>query len=153
CRQLFDSIAGPTGARVKLLVSNQIPHPFACQGTQSFIVLPRSLAQGAELPALRWCLAHEWAHVSRGDLRSWYLAGIVRVVCFFQPLFWPMRKELQLCQVFLADAESARLSGSPEDYAQFLVTAVASRLGNFSAALGINGHRSTLSRRVLMLVE
>src|SRR5262249_12495562 len=68
------------------------------------------------------------------------------------PLFWWLRRQLRLCQDYLADDRAAALA-SPEDYASFLV-AVARRHRTTSLvpALGVIDQCSNLTRRVAMLV-
>ena len=109
--------------------------------------------------ALRYSLIHEWSHLSRGDVWRWRLSTIVGIVFFYQPLFWWLRRQLRLCQDYLADSHAATASApsaladpttspsspSPlagegrgegvsistahEDYAQFLVSLAHRRLG------------------------
>lgn len=153
CREIFEEITGAKGKQVKLLVSDWIHHPFTARDVHPVIVVPMRLTSPENARQLTWCLAHEWSHVAQGDLWRWQLAGIVRVLFFYQPLAWLLRRHLQLCQDYLADAAAARRSESPEDYAQFLVDSVAKFSGRSIAALGIDGQRSTLSRRILMLVQ
>ncbi len=102
---------------------------------------------------LRFALAHEWSHLTRGDVRTWLLAGLVRIVHFYQPLVWLLRRQLRLSQDFLADAAAAG-AGTPEDYAEFL-TSVSRGLkpARLALGLGIAGGRTDLHRRVVMLVE
>ena len=128
--------------------------PCAFAWRPATIVLPENFCASSDSQKLRWALAHEWSHVSRGDVWSWSLAGIVRWFCFYQPLLWFLKRQLQLCQDYVADAEAVRVGTLPEDYAEFLT----SRASQFSqtqlaAGLGIGGRSSDLTRRVLMLVE
>ena len=68
-------------------------------------------------------------------------------------MFWWLRRQLRLCQDYLADARAAA-AGSAEDYAAFLVRlARVRRSGPALPALGIGDRRSNLYRRVVMLVQ
>ena len=117
------------------------------------ILLPSTLCDGGEPGALRYVLAHEWSHVERRDAWAWNLACLAGLVLFYQPLFWWLRRQLRLCQDYLADARAAA-AGSAEDYAAFLVRLARVRgPGPTIAALGIGDRRSNLSRRVMMLVQ
>ncbi|HLJ10478.1 MAG TPA: HEAT repeat domain-containing protein [Planctomycetaceae bacterium] len=166
CRALLRDIAGPASDRVWLLVSPRSSQPFTFAWFRPIIVLPENLAShlsiatsddGSTQPSayaaereLRWCLAHEWAHVVKGDAWVWSLTGLVRIVYFYQPLCWWLRRELRLCQDYLADAAAAQDS-SPEKYAEFLATRA---LGQpFAMGLGIAARKSDLYRRVAMLVH
>ena len=69
-------------------------------------------------------------------------------------MFWWLRRQLRLCQDYLADDRAAAL-GSAEDYAAFLVhlARIRKSFGPALPALGIGDRGSNLSRRVMMLVQ
>jgi beta-lactamase regulating signal transducer with metallopeptidase domain len=85
------------------------------------VVLPAALARSAS-PGV---LAHELAHLGRRDAWSAVLLGLGQAVYFFVPWFWWLRREVRLCQEYIADAAAASTGGSAEDYAQFLLSWVA----------------------------
>ncbi|MFN0050591.1 MAG: M56 family metallopeptidase, partial [Planctomycetales bacterium] len=164
CRRLLEEIAGPAGARVRLLVSPRAPQPFTFAWRPATIVLPEALLNSrtavreedsgsmarASPSALRLALAHEWSHVTRGDVWSWSLAGLVRLLFFYQPLCWWLRGQLRLCQDFLADSDAAR-EATPATYAEFLASRAAGR--PLAIGLGIAGGKSDLYRRITMLLQ
>ncbi|HET6880941.1 MAG TPA: M56 family metallopeptidase [Pirellulales bacterium] len=152
CQALLTDVTTGHAYRVRLLVSGAAEQPFTFGWRRPTIVLPERLAWGDEA-SLRWSLAHEWAHVSRGDAWWWTLAGVTRLALFYQPLVWWLRGQIRLSQDYLADADAATRGAAVEDYAQFL-TAWA-RLGGVRPAyvgLGILGRKSDLYRRVTMLL-
>jgi beta-lactamase regulating signal transducer with metallopeptidase domain len=152
--ELFRAIAGPAGAGVRLLVSDRVSLPLTFHGWRPVILLPGSLCRAGDPAALRYCLAHEWSHVERRDLWRWYLATLAQFLCFYQPLFWWLRRQLRLCQDYLADARAAEQAPGPEDYADYLVRLARRRLeGPVPAALGIGDRRSHIYRRVIMLIH
>ena len=73
---------------------------------RAVIVLPESLCDDQQ--AVRWALAHEWTHIEHGDFRAWFVAGLARVLFFYQPLVWWLRRQLRLCQDYVADARASR---------------------------------------------
>src|SRR5262249_22755710 len=75
-----------------------------------------------------YCLAHEWSHVERRDIVSWHLATLTQFLFFYQPLFWWLRRQLRLCQDYLADARAAEQAVLAEDYADYLVGLARPRL-------------------------
>jgi beta-lactamase regulating signal transducer with metallopeptidase domain/uncharacterized GH25 family protein len=150
---LLREIAGPRAGRVRLLVSGRVESPLALAGWRPVIVLPAILCRGGNPEALRYCLAHEWSHVERGDAWGWYLATLAQAVLFYQPLFWWLRRQLRLCQDYLADARAAELAPEAEDYAEYLVGLARCRLAVPAVALGIGDRRSNLYRRVTMLLQ
>ncbi len=152
-RDVLLGLAGSDGERVVLLESDRIALPFTYTWARPVILLPTTICDESEPEALRYVLAHEWSHVERRDAWAWNLACLAGVVLFYQPLFWWLRRQLRLCQDYLADARAAA-EGSAEDYAAFLVhLAQIRRSGPAFPALGIGDRRSNLSRRVLMLVQ
>jgi hypothetical protein len=164
CRQLLAEIAGRRNARVRLLTSRLAKQPFASVGVavqlppqraawrRAVIVLPESLCDDEQ--AVRWALAHEWTHIEHGDFRAWFVAGLARVLFFYQPLVWWLRRQLRLCQDFVADARASRQASQPEDYAEFLTArAAAGLLHPAMVGLGMGFSKSELYRRVVMLVQ
>ncbi len=152
-RDVFLAIAGPAGERVRLCESDNIALPFTFTLARPVILLPTSLCQSKESNALRYVLAHEWSHVERRDSWAWSFTSLALSILFYQPLFWWLRRQLRLCQDYLADARAAAL-GSAEDYAAYLVgIARIHRFGPSLPALGIGDRRSNLYRRVAMLVQ
>lgn len=166
CRQLLSEIAGGRSDRIRLLTSRLVKQPFASVGVavqmgpqraawgRAVIVLPESLCDDEQ--AIRWALAHEWAHIEQGDFRVGVLAGLTRVLFFYQPLVWWLRRELRLCQDYVADARAACQASQPEDYAEFLVVRAAA--GSLPPAMvglgmGFSKGKSELYRRVVMLVQ
>jgi hypothetical protein len=151
---LFYQVAGLSGRGVQLLLSERICVPLVFGWTRPMILVPASLCRLGDEEELRFGLAHEWSHVERGDLFRWYLATLVSVLFWWQPLAWRLRRLLRLDQDFLADALAAQQAREPEDYATYLVTLARRTLPRpVTAALGVADRRSNLSRRVLMLIH
>ena len=133
-------------------MSERIALPFTYTWLRPVILVPAALCDRGEEDALKYGLAHEWSHVERRDFWAWNLAALAGAVLFYQPLFWWLRRQLRLCQDYLADDRAAAL-GSPEDYAAYLVRlARGHRSGSVLPALGIGGRPSNLRRRIVMLV-
>jgi beta-lactamase regulating signal transducer with metallopeptidase domain/protocatechuate 3,4-dioxygenase beta subunit len=152
--EMFQSIARQAGSSVRLLASDRLDLPLTFTGRRPVIVLPGALCQSGDTAALRYCLAHEWSHVERRDIWTWHLATVAQFLFFYQPLFWWLRRQLRLCQDYLADARAAEQAAMPEDYADYLVGLARCRLGATGLlALGIGDRRSNLYRRIIMLIS
>jgi beta-lactamase regulating signal transducer with metallopeptidase domain len=150
---VFHEIGGLPGRDVLLLESDRVDLPVTFTWSRPVIVLPRALCAGGASRELRFCLAHEWSHVERHDSRAWNFAAIAGFLLFYQPLFWWLRRQLRLCQDYLADDRAAALE-STEDYAMYLVRLARARLTASSLpALGVSDRPSNLYRRVAMLVQ
>ena len=152
--RLFRRIAGPQGEGVALLASGRTASPLMFCWWRPVILLPADLCDEGDTPALRYCLAHEWSHVERRDAWTWHLATLAQFLLFYNPLFWWLRRQVRLCQDFLADARAAEQAPEAEDYAEYLVH-VARRCTAepVAVALGIGDRRSNLYRRILMLID
>jgi hypothetical protein len=135
----------------RLLVSGRVRVPFSCGLLRPAIVLPARLCETGAPAALRWVLAHELTHLERRDALAALLFGLGRVLYFPLPWFWGLRRQVRLCQEYVADAAAAAL-GRPEDYAQFLLDWAAAPAPP-AGAPGVFGHNSDLFRRVTMLLQ
>jgi beta-lactamase regulating signal transducer with metallopeptidase domain/protocatechuate 3,4-dioxygenase beta subunit len=156
CRtsKLFQEIAGRASERVALLASDHLELPLTFTWRRPMIVLPGKLCRGSDETALRYCLAHEWSHVVRHDIWIWQVVALAQVFCFYQPFFWWLRRQLRLCQDYLADARAAAQARSAEDYAEYLVHLARRGLANpLPVALGIGDRWSNLHWRVIMLIH
>jgi len=151
--EVFRAIAGPAGRAVVLLESDLVQLPFTYTWARPVVVLPRALCAEGDSQELRFCLAHEWSHIERRDAVAWNFAALAGVLLFYQPLFWWLRRQLRLCQDYLADDRAAALE-SAEDYATYLVHLARARQSvSALPALGVGDRRSNLFRRVAMLVQ
>ena len=154
CRELFGRIAGPSGDRVTLLVTDRARQPFTFPWWHPVIVLPDEVCGEGDTQSVRWCLTHEWSHVVRGDTWIWSLAGATGLLFFYQPLSWWLRRQLRLSGDYMADALAAEQTSAAEDYAEFLTTRAArSTLRPAVGSLGMGCTKSELYRRVVMLLE
>lgn len=152
CRVLR-SIAGTGAKRAQLRISETIKSPIMWGHFRPTIVIPKSHAEHPESLELRWELAHEWCHVLRLDFLTHQLAAVTKCVCFFQPAYWWLKRELTLSQDLLADAFAAR-HGDAEDYAAFLVSLAKDRqLAVAPVGLGISDGRSSLFKRIRILLQ
>jgi beta-lactamase regulating signal transducer with metallopeptidase domain len=140
------------GRRSRLLVSRRVRVPFSCGLLRPAVVLPAALAEGAPEPVLRWVLAHEGTHLARRDACAGLLFGLGQGLYFALPWFWSLRRQVRLCQEYIADAAAAGAAGRPEDYAQFLLNWTAAPAVP-AGATGVSGRCSDLFRRVTMLLQ
>lgn len=134
--------------------SARVRSPVCVGFFRPLVVLPKRLADSADETALRWVLAHELDHLRRGDTRTAHWVGVARAVFFFLPWFWLLRRDLGLCQEYLADAAAADMGANPADYAAFLVDLSAGRNTRRPlAAARMRAGKSDLFRRVHMLLN
>lgn len=140
------------GKRVRLLVTTEINTPLTFGCLRPTLVVPKPIAEG-DPAELRFCLAHEWSHVERGDLLAWRLAWLGQFVLWFQPVFWMLRRELRVCQDFVADHRAANAGEHAIEYSQLLVEFARRGMSRpVAGAMAFLDQSSQLSRRVKMLL-
>ncbi len=150
----FRELASPADQRVRLLQSERIGLPFTFTWCRPVIVLPVDFEKRNNAVTVRCCLAHEWSHIERRDAWTWNITFLVGLITFYQPLFWWLRRQLRLCQDYLADARAIEHASAAEDYAEYLLNLARHRInGRALPALGIGDRRSNLYRRIEMLVQ
>ncbi|HET6574574.1 MAG TPA: M56 family metallopeptidase [Fimbriiglobus sp.] len=150
---LFDELATGFRRRPRVLVSDRVATPVCFGLWRPTVLLPESLARAGAEAQLRWVFAHELDHVRRGDLATGWWVGLARAMYFFVPWYWPLRRELNLAQEYLADAAAAAADGRAVDYAAFLVdlSGGPARVPRMAHAVRAGG--SDLFRRVTMLLK
>jgi Zn-dependent protease with chaperone function len=135
----------------RLVVSSRIRVPFSYGLLRPTMVLPESMLE-APPQVLRWVLAHERAHLERGDGWAGLLLALGQAAFFFVPWFWWLRRQVRLCQEHVADAAAVAAGGRPEDYAEFLLGWVAAPRAPI-VGTGVFGSSSDLYRRITMLLQ
>jgi beta-lactamase regulating signal transducer with metallopeptidase domain len=101
-----------------------------------------------------WILAHELAHLKRGDLVWNILPLAANILFFFHPLLWLAHREWLLAREAACDEIAIRLTDAPPaGYARMLVrmTVGSARVTSSVGAAGVIGPRRLLETRLLML--
>ena len=147
------TVSGPRKSP-RVLVHDALASPVCFGVLRPTVVLPAALAKHATAEQLTWVLAHEVEHLRRGDPLTGWFAGAAKVLFFFAPWYWGVRRELRLAQEYLADAAALAAGGHAADYAEFLVnlTADPTRGRRTCLAHGVRAGRSDLSRRITMVL-
>lgn len=140
---------------VDLLASADESEPAALGVWRWKIILPERAERELSRPELRSLLAHELAHLVRGD-SVWLL--ISRLVCSglaFQPLNQFVRREWQKSAEFQCDAWAVARTGSPLALARCLTEVASWRLDRSLCAptLAATGRRSGLGARIERLLH
>lgn len=135
----------------RLLVCDRLVVPVSFGIVRPTVMLSPAVCRPGAEAALRWVLAHELTHLERRDAWSSQLFALAQAVYFFVPWLWSLRRQVRLCQEYVADA-AACSADAAVDYAQFLLNlrrapALPGR------ALGVSGNPSDLYRRVTMLLQ
>ncbi|RKH31661.1 biotin transporter BioY, partial [Corallococcus sicarius] len=147
-------LASEAGLRRRplLLVSDEVASPLASGLLSPVIVLPSKAVRELPEDALRMALAHEVAHLRRGDLWLGWVPALAETVLFFHPLARQAAREYALAREEACDAEALRLTGAePADYGELLIAFGITRPPGSAAALGASAHLHALHRRLRML--
>lgn len=140
---------------VDLLVSSRIPEPVAFGAWRWKIVLPENLEQRLTCDELASLLAHEVAHLARGDVFWLHVGRLLTTVFAWQPLNFLARRKWQVESEFLCDDWATRRSIDSVVLARCL-TQVAEWRSERSPgviALPIGGQRGHLTERVERLLK
>jgi hypothetical protein len=148
-RGAFEEMA--PGRKARILVAPRARVPFSFGLFRPTMVLPPCLAE-APPRVLRWVLAHERAHLERRDGWAGLLLALGQAAFFYVPWFWWLRRQVRLCQEYVADAAAVAAGGRPEDYAEFLLAWAAGPRAP-AATIGVFGSSSDLYRRIAMLLQ
>ena len=135
-------------------MSEQAVTPTAFGIFHTVILIPRTIADN-DSAATRMALAHEMAHITRGDTISRILIAIAGILLFYQPLFWFLQRRIRLNQEFLADQAAAGMADSPGVYIQSMLTIARSvhlRSSGFLPAVGLLEGRSDFYLRMHRLL-
>jgi beta-lactamase regulating signal transducer with metallopeptidase domain len=102
---------------------------------------------------LRVVVAHELAHVARGDFAAWLVAQLSVAVHFWHPLVRALAGRLRLHQELAADASAAPLAGGRPAYLRALAELAlrADDLAHGWPAPAFLSGKQTLLRRIEML--
>lgn len=156
-REMLDDLCRliPRAPPIRLLVAADHAEPAALGVRQWTIVLPRRAV--ADLPAdeLRSLLAHELAHLVRGDAVWLCVSRFVCSCLAFQPLNHLARREWQRAAEFLCDTWAVRRTGSPLALARCLTEVASWRLAaqSSAASLAATGRKSGLVHRIERLID
>lgn len=132
----------------RLLQHPVIAAPCVTGWLRPVVLLPPGLAQMLTTEELRLTLAHEMAHVRRGDLLLALLPALARALFFFHPLAWWASAEWGAAREEACDALALRATGAPTARLGRLLLKLAS--GETRApALGLSSGYGGLRRRLV----
>ncbi|PTL79998.1 M56 family metallopeptidase [Vitiosangium sp. GDMCC 1.1324] len=136
----------------QLLVSERAPSPLALGMLRPEVILPRKALETLSPLEQRMALAHELAHVRRGDLWLGWVPALARTVFFFHPLVRRACREYALAREEACDAAALQATGAaPREYGRLLLIFGVARAPAAAAAPGASSHLAALKRRIAML--
>jgi prepilin-type processing-associated H-X9-DG protein len=153
-REMTESLAERMGCRrpLELKQSASLTTPATMGWRRPVIVLPGDWRNWTEQER-RVVLAHEIAHIARGDYLAWLLSQVSVALHVYHPLVHWLAGRLRLEQELAADAWAAEMSGGRETYL-FTLAQMALRQDDRRVAWAARPFlpgRGTLLRRIEML--
>lgn len=135
-----------------LKVSAAVSGPQVVGLTRPQILLPPEELADVGRPELTMLLAHELAHVKRGDLWLGWVPALAHKLFFFHPLAALAVREYALAREAACDAEVLRLLGTaPREYGRMLLRWGVVLRETGLAAAGASSSARNLKRRLEML--
>ncbi len=157
-RAALSELARALGVRgvPELRAGPGVVRPMLVGASRPAILLPNALIEDPGSTAIiRPVLAHELAHIRRGDLWWSALGGLVRSLFFFHPLVWLAHREATAAREAACDALALGASGvKPSEYGRILLNiAVAAPewLSRPKATLSMAGSAGSLKRRLIAM--
>lgn len=122
------------------------------------IILPKSMVKDAPTSVIQNAVAHEQAHIERGDLIANLAENITLCVFWWNPVLRAMRQRIADAREMACDDRAATLATNPGVYAAALVDC-AERMSTSrqdvcnQSALAVLGQKSELTHRVERLLS
>jgi beta-lactamase regulating signal transducer with metallopeptidase domain len=145
---------GLAGTRVELRTSAGVNVPLVVGLRRPAVIIPREVVCDASPATRDAVLAHELAHVARGDYAWQLLLRMLQAVLWFHPLVWHAERRIHYVRERVCDAYGVHGLGSAEQYADVLLE-MASRLAKrCPLGLGLAVVRSSkLGERLAAIYE
>jgi beta-lactamase regulating signal transducer with metallopeptidase domain len=135
----------------RLRVSEHATSPLALGLLRPEVLLPRKALETLSSQELRMALAHELAHLRRGDLWLGWVPALAQALFFFHPLVRRACREYALAREEACDAAALQATGAaPREYGRLLLRFGVTR-SPAAAAPGASSHLAALKRRIAML--
>ena len=137
------------GRKVSLRSSKLLSAPLLYGLREPVIFMPEEWLISLSPGDLGVVLAHEAAHIKRGDLLGNLLQRIAELPLFFHPAAWLAGRRIMLAREELCDAAALRPGVDPKGYAlSLLAAAEKTRATHAVASVGVAEGKFTLLRRV-----
>ncbi|HEX9009595.1 MAG TPA: M56 family metallopeptidase [Holophagaceae bacterium] len=112
---------------VRLLASDRAASPLALGWLKPVVLVPASAFLALPPDALEAVLAHELAHLRRGDYLANLLQTLAEALLFFHPAAWWLSRQIREAREHCCDDDAAALLGDPLPLAQGLAALAALR--------------------------
>jgi beta-lactamase regulating signal transducer with metallopeptidase domain len=142
------------GLLPRLVVTSAKVQPMAVGAIRPTIVLSQAFLRSETPESIEAAIAHEWAHIRRGDLRLLFLVRVLLPLLFAHPGYLWLRARIRTDLEMVADSWAAR--GRRLAYAELLLNWARSEKLNLArpaGALGLWGTSAGLRLRIENLIS
>lgn len=122
---------------VRILASAGVNVPLVVGVIRPCILVPRPLSEQPQNIHIKAILAHELAHVSRGDYAWQLIYRIVQALYWYQPLIWLVGRPLSLAREQACDEYAVHAVGGSGRYASALLAMAEQMVRRRSPSLGL----------------
>jgi beta-lactamase regulating signal transducer with metallopeptidase domain len=156
-RRTFDCLSRRMGIRrhIDLFLSERISGPLAMGVVRSVVLLPASALTHLAPDQLEVVLAHELAHIRRGDYLWNMLQTVVETLFFFHPAVWWLGGQLRQQRELCCDDVALSCCADPVVYATALLRLEEQRSSRLNLAMALDGHSAALGlkERIIRILE
>ena len=148
-RDSFERLSQRIGIKrqIELYVCPRISGPLAMGVFRSLVLLPASALTALSPDQLEVVLAHELAHIRRGDYLWNMIQTMVETLFFFHPAVWWVSNNLRQQRELCCDDVALACWSDPVVYATALLRLEEQRSSHLHLAMALDGHRSGMSLR------
>ncbi|MEM7384535.1 MAG: M56 family metallopeptidase [Verrucomicrobiota bacterium] len=141
----------------RLCLSDDLSSPAVCCAMAPRILFPRRLADSLTESEMEWALAHELAHLRRGDLWALLAQRLVLILFFFHPAVWIAHWFINELREHACDDEASAESGATRrEAAHSFVTILENANGRLAAPFSMAGfttQKGPIQRRIMRLLR
>ncbi len=157
--ELFEECKAQMGVQtiVAVVPSDRIASPALFGFIRPRLLLPRQMLDTASRDEMRYVFLHELAHLKRHDIYLAWIAGLLQVLHWFNPLVWFAFHRMRIDREMACDALVLAYTGEQEsqEYGRAIVALLQrlSRSRPLPAMAGILESKSQLKRRIAMIAR
>jgi beta-lactamase regulating signal transducer with metallopeptidase domain/Tol biopolymer transport system component len=157
--ELFEECRAQMGVQtlVAVVPSGQVRSPALFGFVRPRLLLPRQMLDTASRDEMRYVFLHELAHLKRHDIYLAWVASLLQVLHWFNPLIWLAFHRMRIDREMACDALVLTYTGEREsqEYGRAIV-ALLQRLAQsrpLPAMAGILENKAQLKRRMTMIAK
>ncbi|MGI9241437.1 MAG: M56 family metallopeptidase, partial [Verrucomicrobiales bacterium] len=149
-----DEVSFPGLGAARIAYSEELHSPAVWGWRKPIVLLPQGLDRHLSSEQLDWVIAHECAHLKRGDVVAGFLTRLLRAAFFFNPAIWLALRMMdkfaeQDCDRMATEA----LGMAPRESAESFLAVAAWTSGDRSLAPGLSASGRSAKQRLVDLMQ